>query len=34
MGTQGEDQPIYPDEPKLINEVTRSSGRYLVCRQE
>jgi hypothetical protein len=31
-GTQGEDQPSFTlDELKLINEVTRSSGRYLVC---
>jgi len=31
-GTKGEDQPSFTlDELKLINEVTRSSGRYLVC---
>ncbi len=31
-GTQGEDQPSFTlDELKLVNEVTRSSGRYLVC---
>jgi len=31
-GTQGEDQPSFTlDELELINEVTRSSGRYLVC---
>jgi imidazolonepropionase-like amidohydrolase len=31
-GTKGEDQPTFTlDELKLINEVTRSSGRYLVC---
>jgi imidazolonepropionase-like amidohydrolase len=31
-GTKGEDQPSFTlEELKLINEVTRSSGRYLVC---
>jgi imidazolonepropionase-like amidohydrolase len=31
-GTRGEDQPSFTlDELKLINEITRSSGRYLVC---
>lgn len=31
-GTKGEDQPSFTlDELKLINDVTRSSGRYLVC---
>lgn len=31
-GTKGEDQPSFTlDELKLINEVARSSGRYLVC---
>ncbi|MCU0356137.1 MAG: amidohydrolase family protein [Cyclobacteriaceae bacterium] len=31
-GIKGEDQPSFTlDELKLINEVTRSSGRYLVC---
>ncbi len=31
-GTKEEDQPSFTlDELKLINEVTRSSGRYLVC---
>lgn len=31
-GTKGEDQPSFTlDELKLINEVVRSSGRYLVC---
>jgi imidazolonepropionase-like amidohydrolase len=31
-GTKGEDQPSFTlDELKLVNEVTRSSGRYLVC---
>ena len=31
-GVKGEDQPSFTlDELKLINEVTRSSGRYLVC---
>ncbi len=31
-GPQGEDQPSFTlEELKLINEVTRSSGRYLVC---
>ncbi len=31
-GTKGEDQPSFTlDELKLINEVTRSSGRYMVC---
>ena len=31
-GTRGEDQPSFTlDELKLVNEVTRSSGRYLVC---
>lgn len=31
-GTQGEDQPSFTlDELKLVNEVARSSGRYLVC---
>jgi imidazolonepropionase-like amidohydrolase len=31
-GAQGEDQPTFTlDEFKLINEVVRSSGRYLVC---
>lgn len=31
-GTKGEDQPSFTlAELKLINEVTRSSGRYLVC---
>lgn len=31
-GTKGEDRPSFTlDELKLVNEVTRSSGRYLVC---
>ncbi len=31
-GTKGEDQPSFTlDELKLVNEVARSSGRYLVC---
>ncbi len=31
-GTKGEDQPSFTlDELKLINEVAKSSGRYLVC---
>lgn len=31
-GAKGEDQPSFTlDELKLVNEVTRSSGRYLVC---
>ncbi len=31
-GIRGEDQPSFTlDELKLVNEVTRSSGRYLVC---
>jgi imidazolonepropionase-like amidohydrolase len=31
-GPAGEDQPSFTlDELKLVNEVTRSSGRYLVC---
>lgn len=31
-GTKGEDQPSFTlEELKLINEVTRSSGRYMVC---